>query len=165
MGPKIWMRRVFLAIFYCSFTYHCGNTFTFGSALQLKQEELTFMFSWFSLWSNNGWSIKTIILPNLWTMDFNGWSKRAIEVQLWKPPHLFFFLHGFLSGFKTNSDFNKKKNDFYSDLRQIQTLCKNQNPPKYFVAMFRLGENAVIKEMEGEYLKPIRHMNEHIIIK
>lgn len=108
MGPKIWMRRVFLAIFYCSFTYNCGNTFTFGSALQLKQEELTFMFSWFSLWSNNGWSIKTIILPNLWTMDFNGWSKRAIEVQLWKPPHLF-FLHGFLSGFKTNSDFNKKK--------------------------------------------------------
>ena len=91
--------------------------------------------------------------------------KEQLKSNFANPPTFFFFLHGFLSGFKTNSDFNKKKNDFYSDLRQIQTLCKNQNPPKYFVAMFRLGENAVIKEMEGEYLKLIRHMNEHIIIK
>ena len=54
--------------------------------------------------------------------------------------------------------------DFNSDFRQIQTLYKNQNPPKRFGMMLifeaentiRLGKHAVIKEMDGEYLKLIR---------
>lgn len=91
--------------------------------------------------------------------------KEQLKSNFENPPTFFFFYMDFYLGLRQIRTSIRKKNDFYSDLRQIQTLCKNQNPPKYFVAMFRLGENAVIKEMEGEYLKPIRHMNEHIIIK